>query len=490
MAENNKCIHCGADGGRNPVVEEENIFCCQGCRQVYKILQSSKLTQYYNIEYTPGIKIDSPPHSSKYAFLDQDEVKEKLYEFHEDNIAKVVFYIPGIHCASCIWLLENLNKLNPGIRQAFVNFINKEYTVSFNAEEISLRQLVELLVSIHYIPEISLKTLEKPDYESSNRKLLYKIGVAGFVFGNVMLYSLPEYFNGEPLNESLGKFLYYLSYGLLLPLVFYSGSDYLVSAFKNLIKGIINIDLPIAIGILALFLVTSYEVLSNSGPGYSDSLSGFLFFLLLGRWYQSKTYQALTFDRDYKSYFPVAVTRVEGDQEESILLENIKIGNLLLIRSKELIPADGTLVDGTALLDYSFVTGESNPVRKFIGEPVYAGGVQSMGAILVRVEKEVEQSHLTQLWNQSDKSTNKHSSIKSLVDKVSVYFTVAILAIALAGFIAWMIYGDFNTAVLVFTSVLIVACPSCSSAILALHFWSVLCASWVSMACILRIQKS
>ncbi|SMO60014.1 Cu+-exporting ATPase [Saccharicrinis carchari] len=455
----NKCVHCGADCGKYPVIQNEQKFCCNGCATVYLLLNDSNMQRYYEFQKQPGIRLEEAPHLSKYAYLDKEEVRDKLYEFFEDGIAKVTFYIPSIHCASCIWLLEHLSKLNKGVKHAAVNFVQKKYTVSFDTRIISLRQLVELLVSIHYVPDISLQNLDgRQDKKGQNKGLLYKIGVAGFVFGNVMLYSLPEYFNGETIEGSFGTFLYYLMYVLTIPLVFYSGSDYLLSAGKNIVKGIVNIDLPIAIGILALFFVTSYEVLMGIGPGYSDSLSGFLFFLLLGRWYQSKTYQALAFDRDYKSYFPVAVTRLNG-QEESVLLEEVKEGDYLLIRNKELIPADSSLVDGTALVDYSFVTGESAPVRKSKDDFLYAGGVQTGGAITVKVVKEVAQSHLTQLWNQSEKNTLNAKSLTSAVDKISGKFTLAVIIIALAAFGTWLYFDTFKTALLVLTSVLIVACP-------------------------------
>ena len=474
MSTDNVCVHCGADCGKHPVVWNKEKFCCNGCQQVYQLLNEHKLNQYYTYENTPGIKVELPTHNAKYAFLDRDDVKEKLYEFYENNIAKVSFYIPGIHCASCIWLLEHLNKLNSGVIQSSVNFVKKELTVNFNTKEISLRELVELLVSIHYIPDISLKTLEKKAVASVDRKLMYKIGVAGFVFGNVMLYSLPEYFSGKPLEGTLGVFLSYVSFFLTIPVVFFSGSDYIFSAAKNLRRGIINIDLPIAIGILTLFFVTSYEIISQTGQGYSDSLAGFLFFLLIGRWYQSKTYQSLSFDRDYKSYFPVAVTRMDKGAEESTLLEEVQVGDRLLIRNKELIPADSVLRKGTALIDYSFVSGESTSIAKNIDEPVYAGGVQTGGAIEVEVTREVKQSHLTRLWNQKDDKTRQKKSLISIIDKISVWFTLAIIIISLSGFVFWLIRGNFNTALLVFTSVLIVACPCALALSLPFTFGNVM----------------
>ena len=161
MSSDNQCVHCGSDCGKVPVVVGKNQFCCNGCSLVYGILHENKLTQYYTLEKTPGIKLEDLSYDSKYAFLDKEEVKSKLFEFHEGTIAKVTLYIPVIHCISCIWLLEHLNKINPGILNSTVNFISKKVTITFNSDEITLRQLVELLVAIHYIPDISQQTLEK-----------------------------------------------------------------------------------------------------------------------------------------------------------------------------------------------------------------------------------------------------------------------------------------------------------------------------------------
>ena len=459
MNVNNACIHCGTDCGKSPIIWNNNFFCCNGCKQVYQILNESKLEQYYRMADLPGIKSDINNYSGKYAFLDKEEIQYNLFEFYENNIAKVSFYIPVIHCISCIWLLEHLNKLNKGIKHSTVDFIKKTCTITFNTEEITLRQTVELLASIHYTPEISLKSLEKKNEKKSDKSLTYKIGISGFIAGNVMLFSLPIYFNGKPLEESLGNFFIYISYILTLPIVFYCGNDYILSAWKSIRKKVINIDFPIALGILSLFAVTTYDVISLKGPGYSDSLSGFLFFLLLGKWYQSKTYEALSFDRDYKSYFPIAVTKINEEIEENILLKDIKIGDILLIRNKELIPADSELVEGIGLIDYSFVSGESTPIRKEISEPLYAGGIQVQGAIKIKVSKEVNQSHLTQLWNQTDHKKQSPKYLMPIIDKISGYFTIAIITIALAGFAYWWLQGQFHTAVLVFTSVLIVTCP-------------------------------
>lgn len=453
------CDHCGADCGKHPVHWQDLHFCCQGCQTVYQLLNENKLYRYYKIEEQPGIKLETTTFGNKYEFLDKEEMKEKFTSFSEGGIAKVKFFIPVIHCASCIWLLENLHRLHGGIRHSFVNFSRKEVDITFALEEISLRQVVELLASIHYIPDLSQNPARMQDDRPSYKNLLYKMGVAGFVFINVMTYSLPAYFNGAPLNDRLQSLFSILSYVLVIPVVFFSGSDYFSSSVKSLAKKNISIDLPIALGITVLFGVTSYEVIWGHGTGYSDSLAGLIFFLLVGKWYQGKTYEALSFDRNYKSYFPIAVTKINKQVEESVLLEHITEGDELLIRSQELIPADSLLLEGQGRIDYSFVTGESTPVSKHQGELIYAGGRQMGELIRIRVKKKVSQSHLTQLWNQ-DRSYEKPSdSLKTLSDRISKYFTLTIIAIALGGFAWWMFRGQAREAIFVFTAVLIVACP-------------------------------
>ncbi|MEN8202442.1 MAG: heavy metal translocating P-type ATPase metal-binding domain-containing protein [Bacteroidota bacterium] len=458
-SEGHRCVHCGADCGKHPVMWNELPFCCNGCLTVYQLLNEKKLYSYYEIDQAPGIRLETTEFGNKYAFLDKDEIRDKLITFSEGGISKVKFYVPVIHCSSCIWLLERLHTLNRGIKHSFVNFTKKEVDVTFDEAQITLRQVVELLCSLHYIPDLSLSLADRKKENHSYKKLLYKMGVAGFVFINVMTYSLPAYFNGEPLEDNLQSLLSLLSYILVIPVVFYSGSDYFISTWKNMRKRNVSIDLPIALGIFVLFLVSSYEILFTGGQGYCDSLSGLIFFLLVGKWYQGKTYEALSFDRNYKSYFPIAVTKINKQIEESVLLEQIKVDDELIIRNKELIPADSVIVEGKGRIDYSFVTGESTPVVKEPGDFIYAGGRQMGEIITIRVQEEVSQSHLTKLWNQDRTYEKPSDSLKTLSDRISKYFTLVIVAIALLGFSFWMLKDESHTAIFVFTAVLIVACP-------------------------------
>jgi P-type Cu+ transporter len=455
-----ECVHCGQDCGKNPVIYDDKPFCCNGCSMVYQILTERKLNRYYEMMPTPGIRLDQENSAgTRYAYLDQAEIGGKLLDFSDGGISRVKLFIPAIHCSSCIWLLENLHTLHPGIMHSHVNFVRKEVSITFRDGEISLRQLAELLHTIHYIPDISYKSDQKNDHQKANRRMIMKIGVAGFAFGNIMLLSFPDYLpGGEAIDRLMADTFGYVSFLLALPVITYCASDFFLSAWKSLRKKIINIDLPLSLGMLALFIESSYEIFTGIGTGYMDSLAGLLFFMLIGRWYQNRTYQSLSFDRDYRSYFPVAVTVLSDGKEDFVQLQDVKTGDVIVVRNGELIPVDSVMLEGEGSIDYSFVTGESIPVGKKPGDSVYAGGKQTGAAIKLQVIKEVAQSYLTQLWNEDRLGEEQGDNMQSLVNKVSHYFTLIILAIAGAAFIYWS-FQDIGKAVYVFASILIVACP-------------------------------
>lgn len=465
-AEIVQCYHCGEECQTTIIPFQNKPFCCEGCKTVYEILSSNDLCEYYDLDNNPGIKRDKD-FGDQFAYLDNEDIQKQLLAFTDGKTSKVIFHLPTIHCSSCIWLLENLGRLHAGVLASEVNFTKKEITVSFDNEKVSLRQLAELLASVGYEPNINLASTGKDKPNPIPKSLYYKIGVAGFCFGNIMLLSFPEYLSGDTaFIDEYARLFSYLNLALALPIFFYCSTDYFRSAFKSLKHGVVNIDFPISLGIIILFGRSAYEILSQTGAGYMDSLAGLLFFLLVGKWFQTKTYEALSFERDYKSYFPLAVLKLLGEKEEPVPVDQLKIGDRLRIRNQEIIPADAVLTSTAASIDYSFVTGESTPVYVEKGALIYAGGKQVGNSIEVMVEKEVSQSYLTQLWNkQRDKQ--EYSVITTITDNASKYFTFAILGIALVTGIYWYVVAPsliFST----ITAVLIVACP-CALA-LALPF--------------------
>lgn len=467
QTEKTVCYHCGDYCKSDDICIDDKVFCCLGCKAVYELLNQNNLCSYYDIEKSPGISQKSAEINklNRFAYLDDENIISKLLKYKDSSVAVVQFFIPQIHCSSCIWLLEKLYKLNSGIIFSEVNFPKKTVTIKYNYNIISLRSVVELLSSIGYEPKLNLDDIEKKSAYSYRKSLYFKIGVAGFCFGNVMLFSFPEYLspNGA-LDENLKRLFAFINLILGTPVIFYSAIDYFKSAYNGIKQKTINIDFPIVLGLLVLYFRSAFEIITNTGAGFIDSLTGLIFFLLLGKIFQSKTFDALNFERNYKSYFPLSVTirnknsKKSVNSEKTIPVTNLKIGDRIIIRSNELIPADSILFSGEANIDYSFVTGESIPVPKVAGEIIYAGGKQIGSAIELEVIRDVSQSYLTQLWNNESFIKKDEDKFNSLVNVVGKYFTIAILLIASAAFLYW--YPEsLRTAINAFTAVLIIACP-------------------------------
>ncbi|KIA89358.1 heavy metal translocating P-type ATPase [Kaistella jeonii] len=459
MSEN--CFHCGQDIEKERISFDEKIFCCNGCKSVYEILNINDLGNFYELNKRSGIR-PNDDNISQFDYLDTKEIFDKVTDFSEGNTSLVTFKIPVIHCSSCIWLLESLHTLNPNINYSQVNFTRKNVQISFNHNELKLSELAKFLSNLGYKPVINLETAEKKE-EFLDKTLVIKLAIAGFAFGNGMFFSYPEY-AGELMGTTdfwmdkykpLFRFLMFL---LATPVVFYSASDYFKSAWFGLKNKIVNIDVPIVLGILMLYGRSIYETLTNYGAGYFDTLCGLLFFMLLGKLFQKRTYSALSYDRDYKSFYPIAVTKVDfNGKQDNILLSDLKIGDRIMVRNQEIIPVDAVLINGEGNIDNSFITGESASIPKKAGDKIFAGGKQIGSALELEVIKTVNQSYLTQLWNK-EAFKKYETGLDNLTNEISKYFTFIILGITLIAGIYWGRI-DFEKMFQVVAAILIIACP-------------------------------
>lgn len=469
-----QCYHCGEPFADQPIHFDDKAFCCEGCKTVYEILNSNGLCQYYTIDEKAGVSLRGRA-KEEYAYLDDPEVAARLLSFSDGEKSKVTFYLPQIHCSSCIWLLENLYKLSPGIITSQVNFLKKEIYLTYSEKTVSLRKVVELLASIGYAPAINMSDLDSDKKPVVDRSLYYKMGVAGFAFGNIMLLSFPEYLGLDKTHDTFFFQVFgYLNIFLSIPVVAYSGRDYLQQAWLALRQWTLDINVPLALGIVVLFTRSVYEIITQTGAGFLDSMAGLVFFLLIGKWFQQKTYHNISFERDYKSYFPISAHKKTGDITSTVSLDKLNPGDVIVIKHQELIPADSVLLKGEAEIDYSFVTGEAEPVKLKNGDKIYAGGRQVGGAIEVSLTRKVSQSYLTQLWNNEAFTKQKHETGASrLANQIGKYFTAAVLFIAFAALIYWYPINS-DKAINAFTAVLIVACPCAVALAIPFIFGNVL----------------
>ncbi|GCC52382.1 ATPase [Chryseotalea sanaruensis] len=461
ITEKITCYHCGQDCEDEILQKNGKNFCCYGCQTVYDILNENNLCEYYTYDTKPGLKHELVDNDA-FAYLDEKGIKDKLLLFQSATFAKVEFYVPAIHCISCLWLLENLQRLCTGVLRSQVNFARKRVTIEFDPSQISLSTIAARMTSVGYAPLINL---ENSKSQKETHPLIAKLSVAGFAFGNIMLLSFPEYLGLDASEQYLQQLFSYLNIALSVPVLIYSSSDYFKNTWTSIQQKQINIDVPIAIGLAALFFRSTYDILFHIGPGYFDSFSGLVFFLLIGRWFQDKTYESLAFDRDYKSYFPLAIHKQIGVEWKPVVVYDLECGDVIKVRNIEVVPTDATLLSEQAYIDYSFVTGESKPVKANVGDLVYAGGRLLGEPVILEVQKKTSQSHLTSLWNNAVFQKPKESRYKKMIDKAARGFTWFVLFFSIATAVYWY-YADSANMWLILTSVLIVACP-CALALAA-----------------------
>lgn len=449
------CYHCGDPCADEHRVHDDHDFCCPGCVVVYDLLNESGLCDYYTMGDRPGVKQRTTLDEPRTELFELAEVREKLVEFNEGGIMRVRFHVPQMHCSSCIWLLENLARLEPAVIRSRVAFAEKELSVTFREGKLALGGLVQLLRRIGYGPQLTASTTKVKDGQVP-RMVYIRLGVAGFIFGNTMMFSFPEYL-GAGTEAGLKTGFQWLTVLFSIPVVFFLSTGFFRSAWAGIRSRTVNIDQPIALGIVALWTRSLWEVITGVGPGYFDSLAGLLFFLLIGRWYQAYTYRALRFDRALEDFLPLVVLRKSTSGEEPVKVADLKPGDRIVVRDQEIVPVDARLLAGTAHIDNSFITGEPLALRKNIGEPIRAGGRQRGAAIELEVMRTFADSRLKQLWAEQS-SGHERPAMPRMIDGVARRFTVAVLLISLGAALYW--WGKDPAQVWpVVTAVLIVACP-------------------------------
>jgi Cu+-exporting ATPase len=465
IAAGPKCAHCGLPCGDDTVESAGERFCCAGCRTVFELLTSSGLGRYYRLESAPGLRVAGPAEAGRFAYLDDPEVSSRLLAFRGEALSRVTFRIPAIHCVACVWLLEHLFALDPAIGESRVDFPRQQLTLRFDHRRTPLSGVVELLARLGYEPALQLDGLEPQRRPVGERLLLVRLGIAGFAAGNVMLLSFPSYlgFSGD---ERAVRAFPWLALALALPVLAFSAAGYWRAAWLGLRHRRLTMDVPIVLGLTALVTSSLVEIVAGRGPGYLDSLTALVFLLLCGKWLQARSYAGLSFERDYRSYFPLAARRLEvGGGERAVALTSLEPGDRVVVRNGELVPADGVLVEGAAGLDYSFVTGESALVARAAGDRVWAGARQVGGRLVVELRAKASESRLTGLWNDEAFHRGAEGRFQAFNDRVARWFTPFVVAVALGAGAWWWAEGP-DLALRAFVSVLIVACP-CALALAA-----------------------
>jgi P-type Cu+ transporter len=453
------CRHCGDPcAAADAIVTTDGAFCCRGCETVFSILTAHELEAFYACDVPPGLsrKDAGARDRGRFAALEDPAVAARLIVFDDGTRARASFQVPAIHCASCVWLLERLWKLDPGVVRTEVDLLRRTVVVDYTPAATSLRHIAERLADLGYEPAITIEDAAAAP-PAARRRLYLQLGVAGFAFGNMMLFSIPRYANGAPLTPGFQRLFDALNLLFALPVLLFSASDFFRSAWNTLRTRTMALDVPIAIGLVALFGRSVADIALRRGEGFLDSFAGLVFFLLTARLFQQKMFERIAFDRTYRSFLPLTVRAERDGVLTPIPLEQVQAGDCITVRGHEIVPADAVLLDTPGAVDYAFTTGESTPVAVAAGDVVRAGGRAAGATMRLRVLREVSHSDLARLWQNPVFARPKRRWLANVNATFGAWFTVGAIVLALAGALAW--WPDAAAAASVATAVLIVACP-------------------------------
>ncbi|MEY3386343.1 MAG: Cation-transporting ATPase PacS [Bacteroidota bacterium] len=436
------------------VRSDDHIFCCHGCAGVYELLRSHNACTYYDVEAHPGHRPDADD-APRYDGM--DVVVSAVTSGGSPGRSVLTVHIPDMHCASCVWLLERLTRFDAGIIASRVDLLSRTLTIDFRTGQTSASRIAQLLTSLGYPPVMPSHTEGRQPVRQDRRKLYTQLGIAGFAAGNVMMIGLAKYVAGPSgMAKDVEQTLRLIEIALSVPVLVYCAQPWFRSAWGSLRRGVVNLDVPVAIGVLTLFVRSFIDLSMGRGEGFLDSFTGLVFLLLIGRLFQQRAFEALEFDRSMRSFFPLSATRIRGDQQQDVPIEELAETDVILVRNGEVISADAILLHTSAVVDYAYLNGESEPVECSPGSMLYAGGRIMGRSVRLSVVRPSTGSYMASLWSRQDIHTQR-SALSWTSERFGLIFTFAVLAVAVTTALAWL--PDWAMSLTVFSSVLIIACP-------------------------------
>ncbi|WP_456380697.1 heavy metal translocating P-type ATPase [Hydrogenimonas sp.] len=461
------CTHCHLEFDESVMIveREENgdvhYFCCKGCQGIYHLLRSEGLDTFYD---KLGKNRLEPPKelSDDLHKFDLEGFKKKYIVERSDGLYEIFLIIEGIHCAACVWLNEKVLHQTPGVVEATINYTTNKAHVVWDPEEIKLSQIIEKIRAIGYNAYPYDPKMQEERANKARRDYYARLLVAIFATMNIMWIAIAQYtgmFTG--MRNDVKQVLNIAEWVLATPTLFYSGWVFFRGAWYGLKNRFINMDVLVATGATLAYLYSLWAMVTGKGEVYFDSVTMIITFVLSGKYLEvlSKKRAADTMDA-LSNALPTEVTVVENDEKAMIPVEEVKPGDIIEIRPGEKVAIDGVVVAGEGSFDESSLTGESEPIYKRPGDEIVSGSVALDGVVRYEATKDYSSSMLTTLVGLLEESLTKKPRIEQLANEVSGYFSVTILSIAALTFIGWFwMTGEFERALVVSISVIVIACP-------------------------------
>ncbi|MEZ4752844.1 MAG: heavy metal translocating P-type ATPase metal-binding domain-containing protein [Bdellovibrionota bacterium] len=456
--EINQCLHCDLPV---PTERGEDSFCCSGCSFVYKTIHDNGLENFYDYKQNLGENLakPAPDQNKNYLFFDSQEYQDKYVINKGSKTSKTTLFLDGIHCAACVWLLEKLPQILDQVIDARINFREQTLRIEYNSNKIKLSHIASTINSLGYQP--SPPDIDKDEILIKTRRdELLRIGIAGLCAGNTMLLAVSLYQGSySGITEDYQNFLQWISFLISIPAVFISAKPFFRVAINGLKAKMIHIDLPIAIGILAGFLISTWNTLTQGSHVYFDSICMLIFLLLIGRWFQNRGIDKARHEAALlPTVLPHEVNLVTESGVISQYIESIKIDDQIQVSDQQIIPIDGIISDGSASVSLAFLTGEASPIRASKGDKVFAGSKVLSGKIHIKTLLLGEQTRLGKILKLVTATHDIRPRINQLTDKLSVWFTSLVLTGATGCFLYWYTVS-LDVAFQNTLAFLVVACP-------------------------------
>ncbi|NWF38544.1 heavy metal translocating P-type ATPase [Mariprofundus sp. NF] len=471
MSQTTPCFHCGLPVSEHSGCEveingEKHSFCCVGCLTVCQVIHESGLDAFYSrLNYQSA---EEPP-PEQVADLEQYDLPELQSEFVRDfgeGRKQAHLLVEGIHCAACVWLIEKGLAAMPGIDLAEVNLAHQRLNLRWDSNNVKLSAIMVRLGSLGYAAAPFNAEAAEGSLQRRNRSLLFRMAFAGFGAMNIMWISIALYagdFSG--IDQGHKAFFQLVSFFIATPVLLYSGWPFFRSALLGLQQWRLTMDLPISIGSLSTYAYSCWVLVQASGEVYFDTVVTFLFVILIGRYLEGLSKRnASSAALRLLELQPRLATRLldglvdGGEGEERISVRKLQVGDRVLVRPGEKVPADGVVLSGESYVDESMLSGESRPLQKEKGASVVAGSINVDGSLTVEVSLIGADTTLARIVALVEEAQGSKAAVQQLADRIVPWFVAITLGLALITFLYWL-RDDFDTALLAAVSVLIITCP-------------------------------
>ena len=479
-----QCTHCQLEFDENVMItEEENpnvYFCCNGCQGVYHLLKDDGLDSFYekvgNSKIAPPLQVESD--SSNF---DMESFKQRYIKTTTEGFSSVDLVIEGIHCAACIWLNEKVLANTEGIVDATINFTNNKAKIIWDDETIPLSKVIDTIRSIGYNAYPYDRSVEDVKATKNKKDYFMRMAIAIFASMNIMMIDVAKYagfFTG--MKDETLHLVHIAEFIFSTPVLFYSGWIFFKGAYFGLKNKIVNMDLLVSAGATLTYIYSLFVLLGGRGHSYFDSVAMIITFVLVGKYLEviGKKNAVDTMDK-IRSQVPHEATLVKDGVKSVVTLDAIEVGDIIEVKRGEKATVDGLLIGSDGTFDESSLTGESLPVEKKAGSLIYSGTINSGKVIRYSATKNYANSTLSNIVTLLEDALASKPEIEDTTNELSKYFSITILLLSIITFAGWYWYGgDFEEALIVAISVIVIACP-CALA-LATPIASLIGISWAA----------